>query len=261
MGAAGRMGSELMRALVADPAFELALAVDPSHSGEHIHAYTNGKGPDVVVEDKLGVALDRVKPDAIVDFTHFSSAASHAISSVSRKIPAIIGTTGLAESDLREIAAACREHGAPCLYVPNFAVGAVLMMRFAETAARYMPNVEIIELHHPGKAEAPSGTALLTAERIDRGREFANPPRDQGVVKVEGVRGGRSHDVPIHSVRLPGLVAHQQVIFGGVGETLTIKHDSMSRDSFMDGVKLCLRALPKSKGLVVGMDKVLFPEG
>lgn len=260
VGAAGRMGSELMRALVEDAAFELALAVDPSHNGEHSHAYTYGKGPDVVIEDKLGVALDRVKPDAIVDFSHFSAAASHAISAVSRKIPAIVGTTGLAETDLREIASACREFETPCLYVPNFAVGAVLMMRFAEIAAKFLPTAEIIEMHHEAKVDAPSGTALLTAERIDKGRDFANPVKDGGIQKIDGVRGGRAHDVPIHSVRLPGLVAHQQVMFGGVGETLTIRHDSISRSSFMDGVKLCLRALPNHRGLVIGMDKILFPD-
>lgn len=258
VGAAGRMGQEVLKALASDARFETVIAIDHNNVGESIHQFTGGKGPDVLIEQKLGAALDRVRCDAIVDFTSATSAAQHAISAIKRKVPAVIGTTGMSDPDQREIAGYCRENGTPCLYAPNFAIGAVLMMKFSQMAAKFFPDAEVIELHHEKKADAPSGTAMLTAELIGEARQ-QSPKRLHGaIIKVEGARGGKVKEVPIHSIRLPGFVAHQRVIFGGVGETLTIQHDSMDRTSFMEGVKLCLSEVRGLSGLVVGMDKILF---
>jgi 4-hydroxy-tetrahydrodipicolinate reductase len=258
VGAAGRMGQEVLRALSTDDRFDLVLAIDNNSVGESVHQFTGGKGADIAIESKLGAALDRVPCDAIIDFTSHSCAAAHAISALKRKVAPVIGTTGMSDPDQREIAAYCREQETPALYAPNFAVGAVLMMRFSQMAAKFFPNAEIIELHHDRKEDAPSGTAMLTAEMISNARPEMPKTRRKSIIKAEGARGGLVKDVPVHSIRLPGFVAHQRVIFGGAGETLTIQHDSMDRTSFMEGVKLCLLEVRSLSGFVVGMDKVLF---
>jgi len=252
------MGREVLKALAAAPEFEIVAAVDREMIGVNCQEIVGANGPDVVIEDKLVAALDRTKPDALVDFSNASGAASHAISAITRGTCPVIGATGLSDVDIREIVAASREHKTPGIYAPNFAIGAVLMMRFAQLAAKWLPNCEIIELHHDRKVDAPSGTALLTAQLIGDGRAESPAHKPDPIFKVEGVRGGVVQGTPIHSVRLPGFVAHQEVIFGGIGEVLTIRHDSMDRVSFMEGVKLCLREVRSLPGFTVGMDKILF---
>lgn len=171
--------------------------------------------------------------DAAVDFTTPSAVLGNARRALQAGVPCVIGTTGLGDDGLAELDTLARERGLPCLVAPNFAIGAVLMMRFAEEAAKAMPHGEIIELHHDTKLDAPSGTAKATAARM----------------------GG---DVPIHSVRLPGLVAHQEVILGAPGQTLTIRHDTTSREAFVPGVLLALEQLGSlPPGLTVGLDALL----
>ncbi len=257
IGAAGRMGREVVKALATAPEFEIVAAVDREMVGSSLREISPS-APDIAIEDKLGAVLDRTKPDATVDFTLATAAVAQALSALKRGVSPVIGTTGLSDGDLREIAAQSRESKTPGIYAPNFAVGAVLMMRFAQLAAKWMPNCEIIELHHDRKEDAPSGTALLTAQLIAEARIHPPTRKPRPIFKVEGVRGGVHLDTPIHSIRLPGLVAHQEVIFGNTGETLTLRHDSMDRVSFMEGVKLCLREVKSLDGFVVGMDKVLF---
>jgi 4-hydroxy-tetrahydrodipicolinate reductase len=173
--------------------------------------------------------------DAAVDFTAPGSVLGSMTRALSAGIPCVVGTTGLTNKGLAELDALAREQGLPCLVAPNFAIGAVLMMRFAEEAARFMPAAEIIELHHDTKVDAPSGTARATAARMPG-------------------------DVPIHSVRLPGLVAHQEVILGAQGQTLTIRHDTTSRDAFVPGVLLALEKLHGlPAGLTVGLDALIAP--
>jgi 4-hydroxy-tetrahydrodipicolinate reductase len=171
--------------------------------------------------------------EAAIDFTRPDAARANVEPCLGRRIPAIVGTTGLDDAALASFDALAASAGVPCLVVPNFAVGAVLMMRFAEEAARYLPRAEIVELHHETKLDAPSGTARATAARI----------------------GGQP---PIHSVRLPGLVAHQEVLLGGLGQLLTIRHDTLSREAFVPGVLLALERLPElPPGLTVGLDALL----
>ena len=192
---------------------------------------------DPQLEVTLAQALDDTSPDVVVDFSVPESAAENASLCLERGVHAVVGTTGITPEQLQGLTAAANRSSANCLIAPNFAVGAVLMMEAAKLVAPHMPDCEIIELHHDQKLDAPSGTAKRTAELI-----------------AEAKGGG---EPPIHSVRLPGLVAHQEVIFGGLGQTLTIRHDSISRESFMPGVLLAVRKVGELNGLVVGLENVL----
>lgn len=256
-GASGRMGQEVARTLGASPEFEILVACDLQHTGESLRAVAGEPAPEVILCDKLGSALDGAPCDVLIDFTHPSSAFAHAESALKRGVAAVIGTSGMDDESLRELATLCDTSQTPAMVVPNFALGAVLMMHFAELAAKWMPHCEIIELHHDRKADAPSGTATLTAQRIAAARLTVPAAREE-LIKADGARGGTVQGVPVHSVRLPGLVAHQQVLFGGPGETLTLAHDSLDRASFMEGVALCARSVRGLKGLTIGMDALLF---
>jgi 4-hydroxy-tetrahydrodipicolinate reductase len=253
VGAAGRMGTECLRAIDKAPDLELVAAIDKP--GANLDGFAG-----IELEDKLGAALDRSQPQVLVDFTSASASPLHAESALKRRIAPIIGATGLDQQAVREIRRLTQEHGTPAMIVPNFAIGAVLMMRFAEIAARWLPDAEIIEMHHEKKEDAPSGTSIRTAELIGAARTGKPTHMPRPLLKVQEVRGGTLQDVHIHSIRLPGLVAHQQVIFGGEGETLTLRHDSTSRTSFMKGVALCIRKVHSLNGLTIGMEELLFHE-
>ncbi len=256
-GAAGKMGSELCRWLVGKEGIELVSAIDRNHVGEPLNAVVGGGTPAIPIVDGLGSALDNHETHVLVDFTHPGAAADHAISAMKRGIAAVIGTSGIGNDGLSEMKRYSQEFQTPCLIVPNFAIGAVLMMQFAQTAARYFPDCEVIEYHHNQKADAPSGTAKRTAELIAASRRKLPGRKADSIIKVEGVRGGNLQGVTIHSVRLPGFVAHQEVIFGGSGEMLTIRHDSQDRSSFMYGVELCVRKIWDLNGLQTGLEHVL----
>lgn len=169
----------------------------------------------------------------------------------------IVGTTGITEVDLENIEKMARDNKANILIAPNFALGAVLMMQFAAEAAKYFSNVEIIELHHDQKVDSPSGTAIKTAELLNQKRDTMRDSELDEIEKISGARGADAEGVKIHSVRLPGLVAHQEVIFGGEGQTLLIRHDSYNRKSFMPGVKLALDKIDQISGLVYGLEHLL----
>lgn len=254
LGAAGRMGKEVLKALTPAEGFEIIAAVDRVSVGVDARELVGPTGPAVLIQESLGD-----EPlDAIVDFSHYTVAVANARKAASLGGSSIIGCTGLSPTDFGDLEAIALETGVPIMVVPNFAIGAVLMMKFAEMAAKWIPNVEIIELHHDRKEDAPSGTAMRTAEMIAEARQRVPVIPVHQTEKVEGALGGKVQGVPVHSVRLPGLLAHQQVLFGGPGETLTIRHDSLDRAGFMEGVKLCVRSVKSLNGLVVGMDKILF---
>jgi 4-hydroxy-tetrahydrodipicolinate reductase len=232
---------------------------------EVVRAVTESPDTVVVAEvdqgDDLGDAIERTAPDVIVDFTVPSVVKANIGIAIRARVPVVVGTTGLTADDRADIAALCRETGTGCLIAPNFAIGAVLMMRFAEEAAKYMPDVEVIEMHHEKKVDSPSGTAMLTAELIAAARESAPAPLPaETIEKAPGARGGVVRDVPVHSVRLPGFVASQMVIFGAAGQTLTIRHDSIDRASFMPGVLLAIRRRDRfatTGDLVYGLENLL----
>lgn len=250
-GACGHMGREVVRAVTAEPDLELVAAIDPPHAGEAL-----GEGTALVVTADLAEAIRAHEPDVMVDFTHPQAVEGNLRAALGLGVHCVVGTTGIAAQRLAELAAGAAR-GA-CLFVaPNFAIGAVLMMRFAAEAARHMPHVEIIELHHDRKADAPSGTALRTAELIGSARACVPDAPGKETEIAEGARGALVDDVTVHSVRLPGLVAHQEVIFGGQGQTLSIRHDSIDRTSFMPGVVLAIRETVRRSGLIIGLENYL----
>ncbi len=208
-----------------------------------------------IVED-----LETVLPgaDVLVDFSPGAAAAGHARAAVPAGVSPVIGGTGLSPTELTELSGLCEARGVGAVVAPNFAVGAVLMMEFARQAAPHFPHVEIIELHHDRKRDAPSGTAVKTAALIAGARGDPPAPTVKEEEMVAGARGGRAEGVPVHSVRLPGLVTHQEVIFGGPGQTLTIRHDSINEESFMPGLLLAIRRVRALPGLVYGLEKLLL---
>lgn len=250
-GAAGRMGREVVRAVLGAEDMELVAAVDPAHAAEEL-----GEGTSLLISGDLAASIEQSAPDVMVDFTHPSVVAGNIATALGRGVHSVVGTTGIDRESLEALAAAAAPN--TCLFVaPNFALGAVLMMRFAAEAAKYLPHVEIIELHHDNKADAPSGTALRTATLIAETRASVPPAPGRETEVAEGARGALVEDVTIHSVRLPGLVAHQEVLFGGQGQTLSLRHDSIDRTSFMPGVLLGIRGVVGRSGLVVGLEELM----
>jgi 4-hydroxy-tetrahydrodipicolinate reductase len=239
LGAKGRMGAEVVKAVEADPGMSLIAALDLGDSLDQLI----GSGTHVVV--------DFTTPDSVMANLDFL---------VNNGINVVVGTTGFNDSKLAIVNGWLKENpSVGVLVAPNFAIGAVLMMEFAAKAARYFESAEIIELHHPDKVDAPSGTAARTAELMSDARKAAGLATmpDATTTSLDGARGSRVGDIPIHSVRARGLVAHQEVIFGGLGETLTIRHDSLDRVGFMAGVLLGVRSIISKPGLTHGLDKFM----
>ncbi|MBR1647487.1 MAG: 4-hydroxy-tetrahydrodipicolinate reductase [Selenomonadaceae bacterium] len=246
-GALGRMGRTVCAAVNADSELELVGAVDVFAGSVEGHT----------VETNLDAALKKFQPEVMVDFTRPDAVFGNVMTALENKVSPVVGTTGLDSDALQKIRDAAEKNSTPAFIAPNFALGAVLMMLTARKIAKYMPDVEIIELHHDKKLDAPSGTAELTAKMISEVRLKHAQGHPDEVERLAHVRGADVDGIRIHSVRLPGFVAHQEVIFGGLGQTLTIRHDSMGRDSFMPGVLLACKKVRGLKGLTVGLDKIL----
>ena len=260
LGAGGRMGREVCRAVAADPKLELVAAVDPRHAGVALATLADVDG-QVVVAEEIG-ALAAAGTEVAIDFTVAASAVEHLAWCAAHDVHAVVGTTGITAEQLDAAAGAFAAGRANCVVAANFAVTAVLLMRFAELAAPYVDGVEIVELHHDAKRDAPSGTALRTAERMAeaRRRSGRDPwPADKTTdIVLAGARGAQGPDgVRIHSVRLPGLVAHQEVVMGAVGQGLTLRHDAYDRTSFMPGVILAVKAVGRLPGMTLGLDAIL----
>ena len=236
-GSRGRMGAEVCRAVECEPDMQLVAAID-------------------LDEDRSPAEAAEV----IVDFTHPDAVMGNISWCIERGIHTVVGTTGFTDERLDELRRSLADRDSVgVLVAPNFSIGAVLMMRFAEQAAPFYESAEVIELHHPGKADAPSGTAANTARKIAAARTAASlsQPPDATVQELPGARGAQVDGIRVHGVRLRGLVAHQEVLFGAEGETLTIRHDSLDRISFMPGVIAAIRAIGNSPGLTVGIEPIL----
>jgi 4-hydroxy-tetrahydrodipicolinate reductase len=233
------MGSEVVRAVEAAPDLECVAALD---AGDDLQALVDAK------------------VDAVVEFTHPGAVMGNLAFCIEHGIPAVVGTTGFDDERLATLRSQlAASPNSSVLVAANFGIGAVLMMKFAALAAPHFESVEIVELHHPDKVDAPSGTARTTAELIGRARSEAGTPAapDATTTALDGARGAEVAGVPVHAVRLRGLVAHQEVLFGGEGETFTIRHDSLDRTSFMPGVLLAVRHVAERPGLTVGIDHLL----
>lgn len=233
LGAKGRMGSEVVRAVEAADDLELAATCD------------------------VGDDRDLSGADVAVDFTHPDAVMDNLRACVAAGVHAVVGTTGFDESRLAELRELTDGTDVGILVAPNFGIAAVLMMQFAAQAARYFESVEVVELHHPNKADAPSGTARRTAELVAAARQGMEPMPDATSSALDGARGADVAGVRVHAVRLAGLVAHQEVLLGGSGESLTIRHDSYDRASFMPGVLLGVREIASRPGVTVGLEHLL----
>jgi 4-hydroxy-tetrahydrodipicolinate reductase len=263
-GAAGRMGRAVITAVWEAEGLDLTAAVDAQHVGEDPGSLAGIGHTGLEIGNDLRAALRATKTDVLVDFSLPDAVMDNAVAALEMGVAPVIGTTGLSEGELAELDRLARSKDLGVFVAPNFAIGAVLMMQFAAQAARYLPDVEIIELHHERKLDSPSGTALLTAQKIAHARQEAQaqplPHPANTVERSPGARGAHDHvtgHVPVHSVRLPGFVAHQEVIFGGLGQVLTLRHDSLDRTSFMPGVILAVRKIGGLRGLTVGLEKLL----
>jgi 4-hydroxy-tetrahydrodipicolinate reductase len=259
-GAHGKMGRETVKTVWNADDMELVGAVDGYGEGTDVGLLIEAGQVGIKLEKDIEEVLRRVRPDVAVDFTGPEAVYNNALTYLRNRVRPVIGTTGMSQQQIKEIVDQSERACLGGLIAPNFAIGALLMIKFAAEAVRHLPHVEIIEMHHDQKIDAPSGTAIKTAEAIleRRGSEF-----HQGLAaeleKIRGARGGDfANGIRIHSVRLPGLVAHQEVLFGGLGQTLTIRHDSITRESFMPGVLLGIRKAMHLERVVYGLDKLLF---
>ena len=257
-GAAGRMGGETVRAVSAEKDLLLAGAFDAVGAGRDAGEAAGIGNTGVIISDSLEAALKKSGADVVVDFTTAEGFGGRAAAILKAGCRLVTGTTGIEPHVIKQVERLAAQKKLGVLIAPNFAIGAVLMMQFAEKAAAYMPDCEIVELHHNRKLDAPSGTALATAEKIAAARRGLKPvPDPTKNMKLEGARGGEAGGVRIHSVRLPGFLANQEVVFGGPGQTLTIRHDTISRECFMPGVVLAVRRIMKFNRLVVGLENLL----
>ena len=253
-GVAGRMGQQVLATLCHEPDLEPVGGVDVVPGSDSLPL------PDVSGSvpyfTDLGTALKTSRPQVVVDFTNADACMQSVGLIAAARVNLVIGTTGLTDDHLREIEGLCAAHNTSAVVAPNFALGAVVLMHLARIAARFFDYADVTEQHHEKKIDAPSGTALAIARAIAEGGGQFQRPKPQKEL-VPGTRGGEYQSITIHSSRMPGRVAHHEVTFGALGQTLTLRHDSVSRESFMPGVVLAIREVVKRKGLVVGLDKLL----
>lgn len=252
-GAVGRVGQEVVKAVVRESEMRLVGAVDLKATGDYL-TLPEGSGK-VPFSANLEEILTKCQPDVVVDFTAAQATMPAVRIATKQKVNLVIGTTGLSKENIEEIGHLAETNGVGIVMAPNFALGAVVMMHLAKIAAKYFDYAEIIELHHHQKADAPSGTALLTARQMaaSRGKPFLRPV-EKGVFAS---RGEQVEGVTMHSVRLPGLMAHQEIILGTSGQTLSIRHDTINRECYMPGVLLAIKEVVKRKGLTYGLDTLL----
>lgn len=246
IGAAGRMGQTVCAAISADKNLELVAAVDSAASGSTVEGLTIAKDLRALADAKVEVA---------VDFTVAAASRVNLPWLAMHNVHAVVGTTGFTDADIAEFKKMFTSSN--CIVAPNFAIGAVLMMRFAEIAAPFFDTAEIIEIHHDGKADSPSGTAISTAQRMAAasGTRAKDPTTHEAIAGARGAKG--PGDIPIHAVRMRGVVANQEVVLGTQGQTLTIRHDTIDRASFMPGVVLACKKIAEHKGFTLGLDKFL----
>ncbi|GGD69008.1 4-hydroxy-tetrahydrodipicolinate reductase [Paenibacillus nasutitermitis] len=256
-GASGRMGREVVKLVLEDEQLELVAAVAPT-AGPVDAGTLVGLGPcGITVSPDLESALRESNADVLVDFTVPHAAYNNTRTAIEYGVRPIIGTTGFTPEQIEELNGQCKSRGIGGLIAPNFSIGAILMMKFAAEASKYLPHVEIIEYHGDQKLDAPSGTAVKTAELISEVREELRQGNPQEKETIEGSRGGYYDGFRIHSVRLPGVFAQQEVIFGGFGQTLKIRHDSYDRAGYMPGVSVAVKKVMTYTGLIYGFEHIM----
>jgi 4-hydroxy-tetrahydrodipicolinate reductase len=256
-GPRGRMGKEAVQLVKETEGYELAAVLDHKNDGGLLSDFDGFAGNDIPVFTDVEKLMQKIRPDVLIDLTTPEVGMLHTKTALQYGVRPVVGTTGFSKEQLQELEDLCHEKGIGCIIAPNFALGAVLMMKFSQMAGKYFHDVEIIELHHDQKLDAPSGTAVKTAEMIAEVREEKKQGHPEEKESIAGARGANYDGMHIHSVRLPGLIAHQQVMFGADGQTLTIRHDSYNRASFMSGVKLAVDTVIKIDTLVYGLENII----
>jgi len=255
-GACGKMGREVIKAVTNAEGMRVVAAIDMANVGDDIGTLVGVGALDVPVIRDLAEAIHATEPQVMVDFTRPDVIMANLRIGARMGVSAVVGTTGLTQGNLDELRALSMQSDTTIFIAPNFAIGAVLMMEFAQKAVEYFDYAEVIEFHHEKKLDAPSGTALRTAELM---REAAEGRLTQAAATEHGEesRGMPIGNIRVHAVRLPGMVASQEVIFGGLGQTLTIRHDTINRESFMPGVVLAIRHVGDLSGVVVGLEHIM----
>ncbi|NJO40056.1 MAG: 4-hydroxy-tetrahydrodipicolinate reductase [Cyanobacteria bacterium CRU_2_1] len=263
-GAAGKMGREVVKAVTEAPDMTLVGAVErsPDYNGQDVGIVAGCGELEIPIVTDLQAALvmatQERHPPVMVDFTHPDSVYDNVRSAIAYGVRPVVGTTGLSQAQIEDLADFADKASMGAVIIPNFSIGVVLLQQAAMQASKYFDHVEIIELHHNQKADAPSGTAIQTAQLLAEFGKPYNPPAVEETEKLPGARGSRTDaGIRIHSVRLPGLIAHQEVIFGAPGQIYTLRHDTSDRASFMPGVLLSIRRVIQLKSLVYGLEKLL----
>lgn len=257
-GANGRVGREMLNGLAGQGDVRLVAGADSCATGDWVAL---SDGCSIPLAPDLESVMGTIRPLVVVDFTNAQGAMSAARTALPRGVNLVVGSTGLSQDDVNEIDSLAGRHQVGAVVAPNFALGAVVMMHLARIAAPYFDYAEVVEMHHHGKADSPSGTALATARAMAeaRGKPFKMAPVEKHT--LPGTRGGELGGVAIHAMRLPGLMAHQEVVLGALGQTLTIRHDTIGRDCYVPGVLVAVREVVNLKGLVVGLDRLLGLQG
>ncbi|MEI5907212.1 4-hydroxy-tetrahydrodipicolinate reductase [Bacillus spongiae] len=255
-GPRGKMGREAVKLVEKEANFQLSAVLDRKHDGKQLRDIMDSHETAPVYSD-LGTCLQSVEADVLIDLTVPEVGYTHTKMALEYGVCPVVGTTGFSQEQLIEIKELSEARKTGCIIAPNFALGAVLMMKFSKMAAKYFDDVEIIEMHHDQKLDAPSGTAIKTIEMISDVRKSKKQGHEDEKEILPGSRGAEVDGLRVHSVRLPGMVAHQQVMFGSTGQLLTLKHDSFHRESFMSGVKFSVESVLKLETLVYGLENLL----
>lgn len=253
-GPRGKMGQEAIKMIAKTESFELVAVIDRKRDDAIHDEATYG---DAVVYYDAKKCFTEVKPDVFIDLTMPEVGFLHTKLALQHHVRSVVGTSGFSDAQIEELTNIAAENKIGCIIAPNFALGAVLMMAFSKVAASYFQDVEIIEQHHDQKIDAPSGTAVKTIELIQENRQAKKQGHPEEYETIEGARGGDVDGIKVHSVRLPGLVAHQEVMFGGNSELFTIRHDSIHRESFMGGLKLAVEKVQETDKLIYGLEHVM----
>ena len=254
-GALGKMGQEITRAIVREPGLKVVGAVEKEVSQQYLPL---PKISELVpFSSDLGSLLKSCNPDVVVDFTNAEASIAAARIATKQKVNLVIGTTGLSEENLAEIEQLCQANKVGAVVAPNFSLGAALLIHLAKFAAKFFDHAEIMEMHHDKKVDAPSGTAIATAKAMSQthGKPFIHPKAEKEI--LGSTRGGQMDGIAIHSLRLPGFMAGQEVIFSGAGEILSLRHEAISRECYMPGIILAIKEVTKQKGLIYGLDALL----
>jgi 4-hydroxy-tetrahydrodipicolinate reductase len=257
-GATGRMGLETVKTILAENEMQLVGALgNTNFIGQDIGVLSGNMPVGINVKDNFAELIQETSPDIVVDLTNAEAGYQVITKCIEHGVDCISGSTGFSQAQLDEIRQLTTEKNLTVMIVPNFSIGAVLMMKFAETAGKYFENVEILEMHHEKKKDSPSGTAIKTAEMILKNSAEYNSNLPEAIEKIAGSRGGKVGNINIHSIRLPGYVATQEVIFGGVGQLLKIKHETINREAFMPGIVFSIKKSREIKGYIYGLESLL----